>query len=144
MSEYPIVPVVQPAPIRPAMEGVDGRLVAFARALAAFLLSLIVPAMVDAVAERLAPQLDAIAERLDRLAAPPTEAPALLSANAARAHCGGVAASTWADHNASGAIPAPVHIGKRVFWRRADLDLWIAEGCPGRAKFDAIAKTRRR
>ena len=29
----------------------------------------------------------------------------------------------------TGRMPAPVHIGALVRWRRADLDAWLADGC---------------
>lgn len=29
-----------------------------------------------------------------------------------------------------GRMPAPVHVGALVRWRRADIDQWIANGCP--------------
>jgi excisionase family DNA binding protein len=29
-----------------------------------------------------------------------------------------------------GGMPAPVHIGALVRWRRQDLDTWLAAGCP--------------
>ena len=31
----------------------------------------------------------------------------------------------------SGAMPAPLRLGKLVRWRRGEIDAWIAEGCPG-------------
>ena len=30
----------------------------------------------------------------------------------------------------AGLIPAPVKVGRSTRWRRADLDAWIAGGCP--------------
>ena len=30
----------------------------------------------------------------------------------------------------AGSMPRPVHIGRLVRWRRADIDQWIAAGCP--------------
>ena len=30
----------------------------------------------------------------------------------------------------SGALPRPVHIGRLVRWRKADVDQWLAAGCP--------------
>lgn len=30
----------------------------------------------------------------------------------------------------SGAMPRPLHIGRLVRWRKADVDQWLAAGCP--------------
>ena len=30
----------------------------------------------------------------------------------------------------SGAMPRPIHLGRLVRWRRADVDAWLAAGCP--------------
>ena len=30
----------------------------------------------------------------------------------------------------SGAMPRPIHLGRLVRWRRADVDQWLAAGCP--------------
>ena len=30
----------------------------------------------------------------------------------------------------SGAMPRPIHLGRLVRWRRADMDRWLAAGCP--------------
>lgn len=59
----------------------------------------------------------------------------LLSEEEAREYCGGLARSTWSDYNQRGIIPEPVKVGGRNFWRRTDLDLWAAWGCPGRDVF---------
>ena len=65
------------------------------------------------------------------------DAPILLSADEARLYCGGLAKSTWSDFDQRGVIPAHIHIGGRVFWRRADLDAWVDRNCPGRGRFEA-------
>ncbi len=31
---------------------------------------------------------------------------------------------------ASGAMPRPIRLGSLVRWSRAELEMWIAEGCP--------------
>ncbi|MBI1367094.1 MAG: helix-turn-helix domain-containing protein [Planctomycetes bacterium] len=33
-----------------------------------------------------------------------------------------------------GAIPRPVRLGGMLRWHRAQLDRWIAEGCPSRSR----------
>jgi len=30
----------------------------------------------------------------------------------------------------SGAMPRPLHLGRLVRWRKADVDSWLAAGCP--------------
>ena len=30
----------------------------------------------------------------------------------------------------SGAMPLPIHLGQLVRWRKADVDQWLAAGCP--------------
>ncbi len=30
----------------------------------------------------------------------------------------------------SGAMPRPIHIGRLVRWRKADVDAWLNAGCP--------------
>ena len=34
---------------------------------------------------------------------------------------------------AAGRLPAPVRIGGSRKWRRADIETWVADGCPARA-----------
>lgn len=49
----------------------------------------------------------------------------------------GVAVETFDRQRRAGKTPAPVRIGGRLLFRRADLDAWVAMGCPDRAEFDA-------
>lgn len=133
--------LVRAAPLepdaRPAVGPADPILAELAQAVAAALVA------------QLAPWLNRIAADLGRVApataTPPVVAPPpiLLSADDARAYCGGLAKSTWSDFDTRGVIPAPVRVGGRVFWRRADLDLWTAKDCPGRGRFDVILDAER-
>lgn len=113
-------------------------------------------AVAAALVARLRPWLDQISAGLARLIPVMAPAPAaagpniggappaiLLSADDARAYCGGLAKSTWSDFDQRGVIPAAVRVGGRVFWRRADLDLWAAKDCPGRGRFAAVLETER-
>ncbi len=38
--------------------------------------------------------------------------------------------------NATGRMPAPIRLGRAVRWRRAELEDWIASGCPPREQWD--------
>lgn len=66
----------------------------------------------------------------------------LLAAELAADYCGGAVESTWSKWNAAGKIPAPKHLGGRVFWDRLALDAWMDAGCPGRVKFEEMMKAR--
>ena len=116
---------LMPVPVGPPHDGNpasgDPRLAAFVQALASALVAALSPWLAKAQAA------------LNRLGNPPA---VLLSADDARAYCGGLAKSTWCDFDQRGVIPAPVRIGGRVLWRRADLDAWVERSCPGRARFE--------
>lgn len=47
---------------------------------------------------------------------------------------------TWRTWLASGRIPEPIRIGRKVFWRPDDLKAWVAAGCPDRAKWEVLRK----
>ncbi|MEM1062867.1 MAG: helix-turn-helix domain-containing protein, partial [Planctomycetota bacterium] len=49
----------------------------------------------------------------------------------------GVAVETFDRQRRAGKTPAPVKIGGRLLFRRADLDAWVGMGCPDRAEFEA-------
>jgi len=71
--------------------------------------------------------------------------PLLLSVDDARLFCGGVAAPTWIAWSARGLVPAPIRVGVgrgRVFWRKADLEVWVEAGCPPRTRFEEIMEAR--
>jgi hypothetical protein len=38
--------------------------------------------------------------------------------------------------HAAGKVPDCVKVGGSTRWRRADLEEWVAFGCPGRAEFE--------
>jgi len=66
---------------------------------------------------------------------PPTPAALLLTARAAAALCG-VSLRTWWRWDASGAVPAPVIVGRNSKrWRRGELEAWAAVGCPLREQW---------
>ena len=57
--------------------------------------------------------------------------PALMPTDVAAAYCGS-SEPAWRRADKAGRVPAPVFFGSRLRWRRADLDDWIAAGCPPR------------
>lgn len=57
--------------------------------------------------------------------------PALMGRRQSAAYCS-VSVPSWDRLSAGNKTPAPVRLGGRVMWRRADLDSWIAAGCPPR------------
>lgn len=73
---------------------------------------------------------DAPARLSDRKPEPETCA-LLLDARAAGALCGFSRASWWKLQQ-SGRCPLPIRLGRKVLWRRSDLEGWIAQGCPPR------------
>jgi excisionase family DNA binding protein len=42
----------------------------------------------------------------------------------------GISERTICDYLHTGQIPTPVVIGRSTFWRRADLEAWLKNGCP--------------
>jgi len=43
----------------------------------------------------------------------------------------------------SGKLPEPVHLGGAVRWRKADIDAWVAAGCPDLQPQTSAAASRR-
>jgi len=70
-------------------------------------------------------------------------APALLSLEDAGEYCGISRNSFW-KMKASGRCPAPIRLGRRLLWRKADLDRWILDGCPAvnRARAEKYRRDR--
>lgn len=40
--------------------------------------------------------------------------------------------------NATGALPAPVRMGRSVRWRESDISRWLELGCPNRERFETL------
>jgi predicted DNA-binding transcriptional regulator AlpA len=68
--------------------------------------------------------------------------PLLIGAKEAGQLCNRSPASWWRDH-ASGRVPAPVKLGGKTLWRRAELERWIEAGCPSRRAWEALEKSRK-
>jgi len=63
----------------------------------------------------------------------------LLSASDAAELCG-ICRSTWLMLRDTGKTPAAIRLGRRVLWRRSDVEDWISLGCPSRERFEAMRK----
>lgn len=46
-------------------------------------------------------------------------------------------ASVW-GWLSSGRLPAPIKLGKSTRWRREEIEAWVAAGCPGRDRWEAM------
>ena len=66
---------------------------------------------------------------------------ALLDARASAALCG-VSRSHWLGLHVRGGVPLPVRLGRRVLWRRSELDDWMASGCPSRQTWYGGSRAR--
>ena len=66
--------------------------------------------------------------------------PVLITARQAAMLCGR-GLRTWRTWNAAGRIPRPVRIGRAALWRTAELQAWIAAGCPPRAEWESLSKS---
>lgn len=85
---------------------------------------------VEALADTKATQPQRLAAAVEPLLLPAQEAAALCA----------VGEASWWRYQSAAKIPAPVKLGGRTLWRRADLELWIELGCPDRAIFDVERK----
>ena len=59
------------------------------------------------------------------------------------AHQCGVSLSMFKKLERTGRIPAPIRLGSRVLWRVDELTDWVAAGCPGRSRWEAMRQPRR-
>jgi excisionase family DNA binding protein len=74
-----------------------------------------------------------------------TETP-LLIPDIDAARLAGVSRATWHRLRAAGKLPPAVKLGRKVLWRRAEIEEWIRSGCPDAATWRAMeaARSRRR
>ena len=63
----------------------------------------------------------------------------LVDAREATRLCG-VGRSTWLALRSQGRVPPAVHLGRRTLWRRADLERWVAAGCPAGEQLEGPAR----
>ena len=56
----------------------------------------------------------------------------------------GISRSNFYALLSSGRIgPEPINLGKRVLWKRTDLELWVENDCPNRQKWLLIKEDRK-
>jgi predicted DNA-binding transcriptional regulator AlpA len=53
-----------------------------------------------------------------------------------------VPSTLWSWHSA-GKLPAPIRLGGRTLWRRAELEAWVAAGCPSRERWETFREGAR-
>jgi predicted DNA-binding transcriptional regulator AlpA len=68
----------------------------------------------------------------------------LLIPDTAAAALAGVSRTTWHRLTVAGKAPAPIRLGRRVLWDRAELTAWIEGRCPDRRTWDAMRAAGRR
>jgi predicted DNA-binding transcriptional regulator AlpA len=54
----------------------------------------------------------------------------LLIPDTAAAAIAGVSRAHWHRLRAAGKLPPSVRLGRKVLWRRQEIELWIAASCP--------------
>ena len=54
----------------------------------------------------------------------------------------GVSARHIAALHAQGRLPAPIRLGRRVVWVRAEIEDWLAAGAPARDRWEVMREVR--
>jgi len=78
--------------------------------------------------------------------AKPADPPPLLIPDTGAAALCGVSRASWHRWRAAGKLPLPVRLGRKLLWRRREVELWIEAGCPAAnvwAAMQAAANRRR-
>jgi predicted DNA-binding transcriptional regulator AlpA len=52
--------------------------------------------------------------------------------------------SHWHAMRAAGKLPPSIKLGRKVLWRREEIESWIAAGCPDARTWQAIRAADRR
>ena len=68
----------------------------------------------------------------------PRPAEPLLIPDTAAAALAGVSRAHWQRLRAAGKLPLPVRLGRKVLWRRLEIESWIAAGCPDAGTWAAM------
>lgn len=76
---------------------------------------------------------------------PATTKPApLLIPDTAAAALAGVSRAHWQRLRSAGKIPPSVRLGRKVLWRRLEIEEWIAAGCPDSRLWEAMKASAHR
>ena len=86
--------------------------------------------------------MDTILKRKSYDSLPAGVVPEVLRHPQAAMFCG-ISIATWFRKFAAGQTPGGVSIGRCRLFRREDLSVWLAAGCPDRETFEAIKATKR-
>jgi excisionase family DNA binding protein len=79
----------------------------------------------------------------DKARHPATIEPLLIPDTEA-ARLAGCSRSHWQRLIVAGRVPAPIRLGRRVLWRRADVIAWIEASCPDRRTWEVMQQQARR
>jgi predicted DNA-binding transcriptional regulator AlpA len=74
---------------------------------------------------------------IEPLTSEPLQVPSTVAARMA-----GVSRATWWRLHAAAKTPAPTKLGGKVFWNKAELEVWIAARCPDRRTWEAMRGKR--
>jgi len=68
----------------------------------------------------------------------------LLLTDVQAANLAGISRATWHRLRSAGKLPPSVRLGRSVRWRRAEIEEWIAAGCPDGRTWIALRGSARR
>jgi predicted DNA-binding transcriptional regulator AlpA len=68
----------------------------------------------------------------------------LLIPDTAAAALAGVSRAHWHRLRVAGKLPPPIRLGRKVLWRRREVEEWIVAGCPDGRTWAAMTAARRR
>jgi predicted DNA-binding transcriptional regulator AlpA len=69
---------------------------------------------------------------------------AMLIPDRVAAALAGVSRATWQRLRVAGKLPPSVRLGRKVLWRRAEIESWINAGCPDARSWAAMQTAGRR
>lgn len=72
------------------------------------------------------------------------EAIPLLISDRVAATIAGVSRAHWHRLRSAGKLPPSIRLGRKVLWRRAEIEDWIGAGCPEAKVWAAMSNAERR